>query len=85
MTDGILFRVPRYKGVCCLGSPLKVSGTGYFKQRRGVADLPLSMQVELLRAVQEKAVRRIGDTRETFVDVRIVCTTHKNLDGTLRL
>ena len=35
------------------------------------------MQVKLLRAIQEKAVRRIGDARETFVDVRIICATHK--------
>ena len=46
-----------------------------------VADLPLAMQVKLLRAIQEKAVRRIGDARETFVDVRIICATHKNLEA----
>ena len=39
------------------------------------------MQVKLLRAIQEKAVRRIGDARETFVDVRIICATHKNLEA----
>lgn len=44
-----------------------------------VADLPLAMQVKLLRAIQEKAVRRLGDARETQVDVRLVCATHKNL------
>ena len=46
-----------------------------------VADLPLAMQVKLLRAIQEKAVRRIGDARETSVDVRIICATHKNLEA----
>ncbi|WZP64430.1 sigma 54-interacting transcriptional regulator [Neisseria gonorrhoeae] len=46
-----------------------------------VADLPLSMQVKLLRAIQEKAVRRIGDATEQPVDVRIVCATHKNLEA----
>lgn len=45
-----------------------------------VADLPLSMQVKLLRAIQEKAVRRIGDSKEINVDVRIMCATHKDLN-----
>ncbi|MGE0081743.1 MAG: sigma-54-dependent transcriptional regulator [Thiohalomonadaceae bacterium] len=44
-----------------------------------VADLPLHMQVKLLRAIQEKAVRPIGAQRETNVDVRILSATHKNL------
>lgn len=44
-----------------------------------VADLPLSMQVKLLRVIQEKQVRKLGDTKETPVDVRIVCATHQDL------
>jgi len=44
-----------------------------------VADLPLTMQVKLLRAIQEKRVRRIGATAEDAVDVRIICATHQNL------
>jgi len=44
-----------------------------------VADLPLHMQVKLLRVVQEKAVRPIGESREESVDVRILSATHKNL------
>lgn len=44
-----------------------------------VADLPLAMQVKLLRAIQEKAIRPIGSTQEIAVDVRILCATHKNL------
>jgi two-component system response regulator PilR (NtrC family) len=44
-----------------------------------VADLPLHMQVKLLRVVQEKTVRPIGDSREERVDVRILSATHKNL------
>ncbi|MCB1959095.1 MAG: sigma-54-dependent Fis family transcriptional regulator [Rhodocyclaceae bacterium] len=44
-----------------------------------VADLPLSMQVKLLRVIQEKRVRRIGETDERAVDVRIVSATHQNL------
>ncbi|OSI11857.1 sigma-54-dependent transcriptional regulator [Neisseria canis] len=61
---------------------------GFFQHANGgtlfldeVADLPLGMQVKLLRAIQEKAVRRIGDAQETQVDVRIVCATHKNLEA----
>ncbi len=44
-----------------------------------VADLPLHMQVKLLRVIQEKAVRPVGEQREVPVDVRIVSATHKNL------
>ncbi|MHC8368621.1 sigma-54-dependent transcriptional regulator [Pseudomonas sp. ZT5P21] len=44
-----------------------------------VADLPLAMQVKLLRAIQEKAVRCVGGQQETVVDVRILCATHKDL------
>ena len=44
-----------------------------------VADLPLSMQVKLLRAIQEKAIRPIGEQREIPIDVRILSATHKNL------
>jgi two-component system response regulator PilR (NtrC family) len=49
-----------------------------------VADLPLHMQVKLLRAIQEKAVRPIGAQRETHVDVRILSATHKNLAHLVR-
>ena len=44
-----------------------------------VADLPLPMQVKLLRAIQEKAVRAVGGAQELTVDVRILCATHKDL------
>jgi two-component system response regulator PilR (NtrC family) len=44
-----------------------------------VADLPLHMQVKLLRVIQEKTVRPIGEQRESPVDVRILSATHKNL------
>jgi len=63
-----------------------VDKTGLFQAANGgtlfldeVADLPLQMQVKLLRAIQEKAVRAIGATHESPVDVRILCATHKNL------
>ena len=44
-----------------------------------VADLPLSMQVKLLRAIQEKAVRPIGAPEEIATDIRILSATHKDL------
>lgn len=59
---------------------------GLFQQAHGgtlfldeVADLPLAMQVKLLRAIQEKTVRAIGDTMESAVDIRLLSATHKNL------
>lgn len=44
-----------------------------------VADLPLAMQVKLLRAIQEKAVRPVGGNEELPIDVRILSATHKDL------
>ena len=59
---------------------------GFFQAANGgtlfldeVADLPLAMQVKLLRAIQEKKVRKIGATGEDAVDVRIICATHQDL------
>lgn len=44
-----------------------------------VADLPIAMQVKLLRAIQEKAIRPVGEQQEISVNVRILSATHKNL------
>jgi two-component system response regulator PilR (NtrC family) len=44
-----------------------------------VADLPLHMQVKLLRVIQEKSVRPVGSNQEQLVDVRILSASHKNL------
>ncbi|WP_151445425.1 sigma-54-dependent transcriptional regulator [Lacisediminimonas profundi] len=59
---------------------------GFFQAANGgtllldeVADLPLAMQVKLLRAIQERRVRRIGATQEEPVDVRLISATHQNL------
>jgi two-component system, NtrC family, response regulator PilR len=59
---------------------------GFFQAASGgtlmldeVADLPLTMQVKLLRAIQERRVRKIGATAEEPVDVRIISATHKDL------
>ena len=59
---------------------------GFFQAANGgtlfldeVADLPLQMQVKLLRAIQEKKVRKVGSTSEEQVDVRIISATHRSL------
>lgn len=62
------------------------SGTLFLDE---VADLPLNMQVKLLRAIQEKSIRTVGDQQEQPIDVRILCATHADLaakvvDGTFR-
>lgn len=49
-----------------------------------VAELPLLMQVKLLRAIQEKRVRKIGATQEDAVDVRVISATHKDLAEEVR-
>ena len=49
-----------------------------------VADLPLHMQVKLLRVIQEKSVRTVGETREVPVDVRILSATHRKLDDLVK-
>ncbi|OEY66662.1 sigma-54-dependent transcriptional regulator [Marinobacter sp. X15-166B] len=46
-----------------------------------IADLPVAMQVKLLRGIQEKAVRPVGDSQEYPVDVRILSATHKDLSA----
>ena len=49
-----------------------------------VGDLPLHMQVKLLRAIQEKSIRPVGTQSEVRVDVRILSATHRNLHGLVR-
>ena len=44
-----------------------------------IADLPMIMQVKLLRVIQEKTIRPVGGTNESAIDVRIISATHKNL------
>lgn len=59
---------------------------GYFRAAQGgtlfldeIGDLPLPMQAKLLRAIQERRVRALGDNQEESVDVRIISATHKDL------
>ena len=61
---------------------------GFFQAANGgtlfldeVADLPLSMQVKLLRTIQEKKVRKVGATQEDPIDVRIISATHQSLSS----
>lgn len=49
-----------------------------------IADLPLAVQVKLLRAIQEKAIRPVGAEQETPTDVRLLSATHKNLAHEVR-
>ena len=60
--------------------------TGFFMAANGgtlfldeVADLPLAMQVKLLRAIQEKRIRKVGSVTEEPVDARIISATHQDL------
>jgi len=46
-----------------------------------IADLPLSMQVKLLRVIQEKSIRAVGAQLEEAVDVRIISASHKDLES----
>ena len=64
---------------------------GFFQAANGgtlfldeVADLPIQMQVKLLRAIQEKKVRKVGATGEENVDVRIISATHHHLGDAVR-
>ena len=54
------------------------SGTLFLDE---IADLPLSMQVKLLRVIQEQTIRPVGSSQEQSVDVRILSATHKNLSA----
>jgi two-component system response regulator PilR (NtrC family) len=49
-----------------------------------IADLPLAMQVKLLRVIQEQTVRPVGASKEESVDVRILSATHRDLSGMVK-
>ncbi|MBX7100519.1 MAG: sigma 54-interacting transcriptional regulator [Myxococcaceae bacterium] len=65
--------------------------TGAFEQADGgtlfldeVGELPLELQPRLLRVLERGTVRRVGDTRDRSVDVRVVAATHRNLEAMVR-
>jgi two-component system response regulator PilR (NtrC family) len=64
---------------------------GLFKAAQGgtlfldeIADLPLAMQVKLLRVIQEKSIRAVGSQQEQAIDVRIISASHKDLDNMVK-
>ncbi|HEY3822330.1 MAG TPA: sigma-54 dependent transcriptional regulator [Polyangiaceae bacterium] len=49
-----------------------------------IGELPLSLQVKLLRVLQEEHIRRLGDTKDVNVDVRIIAATHRDLTADVK-
>jgi DNA-binding NtrC family response regulator len=49
-----------------------------------IGDMPLSTQAKLLRVIQEREIRRLGSTKTTPVDIRIIAATHRNLEEAMR-
>jgi transcriptional regulator with PAS, ATPase and Fis domain len=72
------------------------SRAGAFEEANGgtlfldeIGEMPLAMQAKLLRAIESRRIRRLGATKETVIDVRIVCATNRKLarmvnEGTFR-
>jgi transcriptional regulator with PAS, ATPase and Fis domain len=68
-----------------------VAASGAFEAANGgtlfldeIGDLPLPLQVKLLRAVEAKAIRRVGDVREIQLDVRLITATNRDLEAAVR-
>jgi len=57
------------------------SGTLFLDE---IGELPLSLQVKLLRVLQEEHIRRLGDTKDVKVDVRIIAATHRDLTADVK-
>ena len=72
-TDAIRDRKGRFE---------EASGGSIFLDEIG--DMPLSVQIKLLRVLQEKIIERVGDNRQVNVDVRIIAATHTNLPQLIR-
>jgi two-component system, NtrC family, response regulator AtoC len=49
-----------------------------------IADMPLSLQAKLLRAIEERKIKKIGDSEEISVDIRIIAATNQNIDDLIR-
>ncbi len=50
-----------------------------------IGEMPLTLQAKLLRVLERKLITRVGGTTEVSVDTRLVCATHRDLDGEVRL
>src|SRR5690606_39816104 len=64
----------------CYGPPPALPS---FPTRRS-SDLPLAMQVKMLRALQEKVIRRVGANDDIKVDVRIIAATNRDLEAAVK-
>ncbi|MGE3679686.1 MAG: sigma 54-interacting transcriptional regulator, partial [Burkholderiales bacterium] len=49
-----------------------------------IGDMPLALQVKLLRAIEDRAVRPVGSNETLPIDVRVICATHRQLDQRIR-
>ena len=49
-----------------------------------IAEMPLSLQAKLLRALQDGEIRRVGESESVHVDVRVICASHQNLQQCVR-
>ena len=64
---------------------------GKFEQANGgtlfldeIGNIPLHLQAKLLRALQNRSITRLGDTKAIEVDIRLICATNKNLEAMVR-
>ncbi len=65
--------------------------TGKFEQADGgtlfldeIGNIPLHLQAKLLRAIQNRTITRVGDTKAIPIDIRLICATNKNLETMVR-
>lgn len=65
--------------------------TGKFEQADGgtlfldeIGNIPLHLQAKLLRAIQNRTITRVGDTKAIPIDIRLICATNKNLEAMVR-
>ena len=63
-------------------SSLRLHTRSYFLDEIG--NIPLHLQAKLLRALQNRSITRLGDTKAIEVDIRLICATNKNLEKMVR-
>ena len=91
-----LFESELFGHVKCAFTDAHVDKVGKFEQANGgtlfldeIGNIPLHLQAKLLRVLQNRAVTRVGDTKERPIDIRLICATNKNIpqmvqEGTFR-